>query len=162
MVERDEYAILCEEATVSALAPYAHAWEGEPAAEVVCLTSLSVPVSEQVRTALSKALVALGYAEGSFLICSTSTIRPEEARLIVESVAPLAAICLDHEAAKAIADVYGFAEAGALPIPVGALIQAPMRSFVVLDDFPGSLDDVGRKRAAWHQMQTARRVTSRL
>ena len=62
-----------------------------------------------------------------------------------------------NDAAADIAEVYGFPQED---VPVGVPIETAMRTFVVLSDFPGSLGDVDKKRAAWHEMQAARRKTS--
>lgn len=149
----------CAEAVARALEPYASIWEGDEFAEVVCVTSLSLPIPEEVRTAIGKALVALGYAEGSFLFCSTSSASAEDIRFVIESVAPVATLFLDRASAIPVLDAYG---ADAMSAPAGVVIPTPMRSFVVLEDFPASLVSQELKRAAWHQMQAARRITSRL
>lgn len=149
----------CAEAIACALEPYAPLWEGDMLAEVVCVTSLPLPIPKDVHTAIGKALVALGYAEGSFLFCSTASAAAEDIRFIIESVAPVATLFLDRASAAHVLDTYG---ADAMSAPAGVVIPTPMRSFVVLEDFPASLVSQELKRAAWHQMQAARRITSRL
>ena len=84
-------------------------------------------------------------------------LSPSEVREVIEAVAPAATLCFERRAAADIAEVYGFPQED---VPVGVPIETAMRTFVVLSDFPGSLGGVDKKRAAWHEMQAARRKTS--
>ena len=127
------------------------AWSGYSLSQIACVTSVSVPLQDEVHTALRKAFVALGYADEDFCVCSTGGVGADRLLVCVEALDPIVAIALDRSAGRFLCEAYGVRTE---PVS-GELLEAGGRCLLVLDDFAASLSDEALKRAAWHQLKAA-------
>jgi len=142
---------ICRITVAARVEPFLECLEGDTLARIACVTSGPVPLPEAVRSALDKALAALGWPPERFVAASTRTLAGERLRLCLESLDPLVTVALDTGAAGLIAVAYG----AAVPAP-GASVQLPLgRRLVVVDGFAEALGSVEAKRVVWHQLRAA-------
>lgn len=142
------------------------AWSGALLAHVALVKGLPGPAEVAGGAALSgpdgeaveKALLALGWPEGSWF-ATVSRSEPDadagliasRLRLQLEAVDPLVVVALDGIAAGDVAAAFELPQ----PPTPGRPTVFMGRRFVAVQSFEDSLGDPARKRAAWRQLQHA-------